>query len=347
MKESRSSEAITDLSKSSFVPNLCQINALFFLLIMTQLLAIVIALVDSDTSLIQWDFLGLISVFCHSIVLTCAAVICQIRELAHKLSLTFTATLYISIIQGVTASYCLTFSLLLPDGLTGEFSNFVSKSLIISLILGGLLLRYFYLLHQWQIQKQAELRARLEALQARIRPHFLFNSMNTIASLIAIDPAKAEDAVLDLSSLFRATLNNQTMLIPVEEELALCRRYLNIEGLRLGERLNIDWQLSEEINRVKIPPLTLQPLLENAIYHGIQPKVEGGTISIEGYCKKETAYILISNPFEPNQSEHEGNRIALENIRSRLAAIFGHRALIKISQLDGTFTVTLRFPTKV
>lgn len=339
-------EASAEPLNTSFVPNLCQSQALLFLLVVTQLLAIVIAVIDSESGIIQWHSLGLISVFCHSIVLSCAGIICQFRRFASTLNQAMLASIYLSIILGVTALYCLIFTRLLPQALNIDLANFILKSLVISLILGGLILRYFYLQHQWQLQRQAELRARLEALQARIRPHFLFNSMNTIASLIAVDPEQAEDAILDLSSLFRATLNNQIMLIPVAEELALCQRYLNIETLRLGSRLKLDWQLDESIQRVKIPPLTLQPLLENAIYHGIQPKTEGGTIGIQGYCKKSIAYILISNPYEATQSEHQGNRIALDNIRSRLSAIFHNKALLKTSQMNGVFTVTLRFPAE-
>jgi two-component system sensor histidine kinase AlgZ len=212
--------------------------------------------------------------------------------------------------------------------------------------LAAILLRYFFLQHQWKEQRQAELRARIQALQARIRPHFLFNSMNSIASLIAIDPQKAEDAVIDLSTIFRATLNNQTALIPVDEEIALCRRYLNIEALRLGNRLQISWKLAPSQQTVLIPPLTLQPLVENAIYHGIQPLTEGGTIAIESEIKQGYLYILISNPYDLSKQQHHGNSIALDNISSRLQAIFGVGAILKTSQLDNIFTVTLRIPVK-
>jgi two-component system sensor histidine kinase AlgZ len=171
--------------------------------------------------------------------------------------------------------------------------------------------------------------------------------MNTIASLIAIDPDQAESAILDLSELFRSTLNNQKMLISAEEELTLCKRYLNIEGLRLGKRLRLRWDVEQSILPIKIPPLTLQPLLENAIYHGIQPLTEGGEISIHAYCKAEVAYILISNPLPKSPQEHHGNQIALNNIQQRLAAIFGSAAIIKTSHLDDQFTVTLRLPVEI
>jgi two-component system sensor histidine kinase AlgZ len=254
------------------------------------------------------------------------------------------------VILGVTALYSWVSNQLLVLNIDQNFSLFLIKNLLISAIIGMLLLRYFFLQFQWREQKQAELRARIEALQARIRPHFLFNSMNTIASLISINPEQAEEAVLDLSSLFRATLNNQVMLIPLDDEISLCRRYLNIEALRLGKRLHIDWQLeTNELsnqNNLKIPPLTLQPLVENAIYHGIQSRTEGGTITIKSHYKHDTVYILISNPYEPSLDKHQGNHIALDNIRSRLSGIFDSTAVLKVSQLDGIYTVTIRIPVK-
>tara|TARA_R110000850_G_scaffold146857_2_gene269006 strand:+ start:61 stop:570 length:510 start_codon:yes stop_codon:yes gene_type:complete len=168
--------------------------------------------------------------------------------------------------------------------------------------------------------------------------------MNSIASLIAINPQQAEDAVLDLCSLFRATLNNQKTLIPIEEEIELCKRYLNIEALRLGERLKLDWQIKKLIKKVQIPPLTLQPLFENAIYHGIQPRIEGGTITLTCEEKNNSLSIMISNPLPESSNKHDGNHIALDNIRSRIQAIFGDHAILKTSTYNNIFTVTLRIP---
>ena len=141
-------------------------------------------------------------------------------------------------------------------------------------------LRYNYIQRSLHTREESELHARIQALQSRIRPHFLFNSMNIIASLIPVDPDVAETVVEDLSELFRASLQEEGSEVSIEEELALCRRYTRIEYLRLGERLNIEWQIEDAVESVKIPLLTLQPLLENAIYHGIQPMPEGGTITV-------------------------------------------------------------------
>jgi len=326
------------------IPDLCQVNSVLFLLILTQLLALVFSLMQRGQEMIDWDYLGLVSMFCHIIVLSCAAIICVSKKAMNTESVGTVVLYFMTIIIGITGAYSWLCSVLLANDIVGDPVQFMVRNILVSSILGGLLLRYFYLQFQWREQKQAELRARLEALQARIRPHFLFNSMNTIASLISVDPHQAEEAVLDLSTLFRATLNNQSMLISLEEEMSLCRRYLNIESLRLGSRLKIEWRLDGYNGNVKIPPLTLQPLVENAIYHGIQPRTGGGTVTIQSYCKNDTAYVLISNPYEVDQQKNHGNQIALDNIRRRLNAIFDHAAVLKTSQLDNIFTVTLRFP---
>ncbi len=332
-----------------FLPDLCKVQAVFILLIVTELVALLFALAHPSKELLEWNYLGLISLFGHWAVLTSAAILCVSRRQLAKLSTNKAATLSFVIILCVTLTYSLIADHFLRPQSGAEIdARFIFRNLVISAIIGGITLRYFYLQHQWQQQKQAELRARLEALQARIRPHFLFNSMNTIASLIATNPESAEEAVLDLSELFRATLNNKKMLIPLKDELELCKRYLHIEGLRLGSRMSVEWRLSSYDGSVLIPPLSLQPLVENAIYHGIQPRTEGGVITIESYRKKNTVYILISNPFDEvtSGSHQQGNKIALDNIRSRFEAIYQQQAVMKTSQIDGHFTVTLRFPVQ-
>jgi two-component system sensor histidine kinase AlgZ len=329
---------------SFVIPDLCQINSVLFLLIITQLLALVLCLVSSEYTLINWEKLGLLSIYCHTLALSFSALICTTRKFLFNQSTRIISIYFMLSSIIITWLYSWLGTTFFLPGVVAQIPLFILKSVLISSMIAGLILRYFFLQHQWREQKQAELRARIQALQARIRPHFLFNSMNSIASLISINAVQAENAVLDLSALFRATLNNQQSLIPIEEEIALCRRYLNIEALRLGKRLHIEWDINLSNLRILIPPLTLQPLFENAIYHGIQPRTEGGTISFQTYTKKGSLYILIANPYNENQVKHKGNNIALDNIMSRLKAIFGELAILKTSQLNGMFTVTLRIP---
>ena len=328
-----------------FIPDLCQVQSVLFLLILTQLLSLVLCFTQSSNALLDWELLGLFSLFCHAIALSFAAAMCLSRPFLSRKSLLFTCLYFLCTNLLITLSVGSLASLILFPFIVEDAQLFIIKSCIISSILASILLRYFYLQAQWKAQKQAELNARIQALQARIRPHFLFNSMNSIASLIATDPDKAEEAVLDLSSLFRATLTNQETLIPLEEELALCQRYLNIESLRLGKRLQVDWHAGQLIPSVKIPPLTLQPLFENAIYHGIQPRTEGGSIALRIEKTTDSMCILISNPYSADHVRHEGNHIALDNIRHRLRAILGEQAILKTSIYNSIFTVTVRIPT--
>ena len=206
-------------------------------------------------------------------------------------------------------------------------------------IITGLALRYFYVQQRLRAQEQAELQSRIQALQSRIRPHFLFNSMNIIASLIAVDPETAESVVEDLSELFRASLNDAGNRVSVEEELELCRRYVRIEALRLGDRLHMEWDVSGDLTGLRLPMLTLQPLLENAIYHGVQPLPEGGTITVKMWTDEDNLRVTITNPLPPAQAQThaEGNKMALDNIRSRLAVLYGDKAELKTGASDGEY----------
>lgn len=327
-----------------FIPDLCKIQSVLFLLILTQLLSLVLCMTITPDLLFDWEFLGYLSLFCHTLALSFAAVMCLSRAYLINKNMTLVTLYFLGANLTITLLISWFSCNILIPYLFIHPNLFMLKAAIISSIIACILLRYFFLQAQWREQKQSELKSRIEALQARIRPHFLFNSMNSIASLIAIDPQKAEDAVLDLCSLFRATLNNQQTLIPIDEEIELCKRYLNIEALRLGDRLKLDLQITPFSKNLKIPPLSLQPLFENAIYHGIQPRTEGGTITLITEEKNNSLSIMISNPFTEKQHKHDGNHIALDNIRTRIQAIFGDHAILKTSTLNDIFTVTLRIP---
>lgn len=193
-------------------------------------------------------------------------------------------------------------------------------------------------------RRESELQSRIQALQSRIRPHFLFNSMNSIASLISVDPDAAEKVVEDLSQLFRASLSTNEEQVTLAQEVSLCRRYLYIEQLRLGDRLTMDWQIDEPLLSQPIPLLTLQPLLENAVYHGIQARPEGGEIRIAIYRADNEVCISIANPVPPVRGHHRGNRMAQDNIRYRLEALHGKAAKLDVSQLSGHYQIIVRYP---
>jgi len=198
----------------------------------------------------------------------------------------------------------------------------------------------------WRAQTLA-LRAKqseLEALQARIRPHFLFNTLNTGAALVHRQPEEVERLLLDLADLFRAALAGPRD-ITLEDELALARRYLEIESLRFGDRLRVDWKLPREIPPVMVPALSIQPLVENAIRHGIERRSEGGEIEIAVSTMPETVVVRIINPLATGGENRPGHQVGLNASQVRIEALTGGRGSVLTQQEGRRFIATVRLPT--
>lgn len=206
----------------------------------------------------------------------------------------------------------------------------------------AIVLYYFNL--QQRAYSPAIAEARLQALQSRIRPHFLFNSINAVLSLIRSQPKRAETALEDMADLFRVLMAENRDLVPLEKEVAICKQYLSIESLRLEDRLVINWQIDTMPADALIPPLILQPLLENAVYHGIEPITDGGVISVAIATKGNELLVKISNPFDTKSRSHTGNKMALKNIKERLALHFDLEASIRHRTKDNQYTVNIRMP---
>jgi len=164
--------------------------------------------------------------------------------------------------------------------------------------------------------------ARLQALQARIRPHFLFNCINSVLGVVRSNPRRAETALEDMADLFRMAMADTGELVPLRKEIELSRQYLALEQLRLGERLTVNWDTVDMPDDALIPPLVLQPLLENAVYHGIEPLAYGGAIDIRLYRSGNEMHLEVRNPQREQDATHAGNKMALLNIRERLALLF-------------------------
>jgi two-component system sensor histidine kinase AlgZ len=218
------------------------------------------------------------------------------------------------------------------------------KNLIIGGIISGIVLRYFYIQHQWKLQTQAKAQTKLQLLQARIRPHFLFNSMNTIASLTQSNPQLAEQVTINLADLFRILFQEKQGLVSWKKEQQIAKQYLEIESLRFSQRLQILWSIDNMPDNALLPILTLQPLLENAIYHGIEPSISGGKIHILAQKRSQKIVICISNSPTSSIKKNEGNHMAVENIRQRLNAYFGSDASLRLLEQNNEFNVTLIFP---
>ena len=188
--------------------------------------------------------------------------------------------------------------------------------------------------------------ARLQALQARIRPHFLFNSLNAVLSLIRSQPQRAETALEDMAELFRVLMADNRDLVPLAREIQLCRQYLNIEKLRLDHRLECEWQLDNMPKDCMIPPLILQPLLENAVYHGIEPLPDGGRILVQMLQIGHQLQIRISNPMPSLPEMSNGNRMAMKNIQERLRLHYDLEAHFRQYTESQHYIVELNIPTR-
>lgn len=198
----------------------------------------------------------------------------------------------------------------------GGWQRLVRAGLLGGMVAGAML---FYFAMRAKAFSPALTEARLQALTARIRPHFLFNSLNAVLSLIRSEPRRAETALEELAELFRALMRDHRELLPLADEIALCRQYLDLEKLRLGERLHVEWEIVDVPADLKVPPLMLQPLLENAVYHGIEPAAEDGVLRIRFARSGDELHIDLSNPCSRGAEHPSGNHMALANIRERLA----------------------------
>jgi len=244
--------------------------------------------------------------------------------------------------------------LLLEEGLTVVVLNAVTlpgeaitpfglaRAGILCAMLTVFLVAYFFWRRRAYSPALAD--ARLQALQARIRPHFLFNCINAVLSLIRSEPKRAEGALEDLAELFRALMQDNRRLSTLAEEVALCRQYLNLEQLRLGERLHIDWDIAAMPEDALVPQLLLQPLVENAIYHGIEPGMDPGTVRIQISRDKKQVRLLLTNPYHPDYQHRSGNRMALANIRERLALHFDVEASLDAQVAGGRFEIRIVLP---
>ena len=342
-----------------YLPDFCSSRAALVVVLILALVALALTLTRERTELGFWLDLARRSMFLLWTGLLSAAVLCWIRPWLARQPVARASAVSLAIPVALTASIC-AIAIFLGHGgagidspligtLGGDPWSFILRSGAIAALVTGLALRYFYVAHQWRRNVQMEARSRIDALQARIRPHFLFNSMNTIAALTRSNPARAEEAVQDLADLFRASLGESRRNITLKEELEVARIYQRIEQLRLGDRLRVEWLVAELPMRSQVPSLIVQPLLENAIYHGIEPLPEGGTVTVAGQRQGDDLELSVTNPYtrNPGDSARSGNKIALANVGERLRLAFGIRGSVAVEQTDTRFIVRLRFPVSL
>jgi two-component system sensor histidine kinase AlgZ len=219
----------------------------------------------------------------------------------------------------------------------------------VAALVAGAVLFYFNWRHHRLSPALAN--ARMTALQARIRPHFLYNSLNSVLALLRSNPRAAEAMLHDLADLYRSLLADARTLVPLEQEIALARAYVNIEQRRLGERLRLHWLCDHVPAQALVPALLLQPLLENAVRYGVEPNPQGADVTLQAVADDTTLLLYVRNTLAPPAAaEHvpqNGNHMALDNIRERLALHFDAEASLRIQQTAGEFEVLVRLPLKM
>lgn len=338
----------------SMLPNFCSARSIGATLIVAELGAVLLAVMRSTHHPAPlYDFF-LLSVLMSTTVLVWVVALCSLRS---KIDLwsqrkVIGAGLGLAVLLGyVGGELSFYVGSIYPDFTQSSHiprSGHILRALMLSSIIGFFVL--YYLRVHYQLQKNARdmIEARTQALQARIRPHFLFNTLNTIAELTSINPEDAETAVYDLARLYRTSLSDVRKQSTLEEELETCKSYVSIEQYRMGDRLTVEWEIDETLSKqCSLPALTLQPLVENAMYHGIEPRSDGGVVKIKGHLLPDgRVEIAVTNPLPGSErsNRHKGNNIALDNIRQRFGLIFGDSAELVTEKVGSEFYAALRFP---
>ncbi len=341
-------------SAASFMPDFASFATAWQFLVLAETIAIVftISLNDRLGHGVLRDFLFL-SAYAITVALVSLGLLKMASKSLRRLSAVRASSVIVVLLLIVIAAVTeiLVYALYRAGFVSQRWPAWHLPLLIHSLLIGAIVmvfaLRYFFVSHKAQADAKLEQEARMQALQSRIRPHFLFNSMNSIASLTRSDPPRAEAALQDLADLFRVLLADARKLVPITAEQEISRQYLEIEKLRLGDRLHVVWRVNNVPKNALIPTLTLQPILENAIYHGIEPRFGGGTVRVELWTDNgETLNVLISNPI-PDVRKHahgSGNKIAMDNIRQRLASHFEDNASLQTFEEGGQYHVKIKMP---
>ena len=356
--EHRSESRSKAVRHPAYLPDFCSSPIVFLVVLMAELTAVALTLARQTEWSLFFGDLAKTSLLLVWMSLVITATLCLLRSKLNRFSvaktsiLTFAAVIVV-IITVSEGTYWLGMAFASPDTnlpntwFPQNHWYFLSSNIVVGTIMTGLALRYFYVSNQWQRNVESEARTRIHALQARIRPHFLFNSMNTIAELTRTNPKAAEAAVENLSDLFRASLADSQKLIPLAQELEITRVYQEMEQQRLGDRLVVKWQLNDLPQQARIPSLTLQPLLENAIYHGVEPLPDVGVVEIEGRRKGNMVYLSVRNQLPIRKFKSEpGNQIALDNIRERLELAFGASASLSRAIDQTHYQVSIAFPVR-
>jgi two-component system sensor histidine kinase AlgZ len=333
----RAAPSINQNAYTSALPNFRNLGILLRILLIVNMCGIAAAVIRAPTLGEAWPELLSTSAVLQPVLIVALLVLVVLNGFLHRLPY-FLGAAIIAVIVLVLLGAVEVLAL----GQTREAALSFERHAVLGLIAAGMLLSYFNL--RGRALSPALSEARLQALQARIRPHFLYNSINAVLSLIRQEPRRAETALEDMADLFRVVMGDNRELAPISREVELCRQYLGLEQLRLGERLRVVWRVDKMPHDALMPPLVLQPLLENAVYHGIEPRLEPGEICIDIYAARNQVHAVLKNPYSREGNHHGGNKMALNNIRERLQLHFDAEATLETRVGEDTYLVHITVP---
>jgi two-component system sensor histidine kinase AlgZ len=345
----RASVAVDKVTQG-YLPDFCAAGTILVVVLVAELVAIVLTLAAKPGPGLFLVELAEMSLYVLWLALLSSAVLCRMRGRVEQFGKVQTFVIGFVLLEILClllaeAAWQITANFGEVIVIEDSHGGFLLRTFAISSIVIALTMRYLYVSSEWRRSVVLEAQSRVSALQALIRPHFLFNSMNTIAALTRSDPQRAEEAVEDLADLLRANLGGPKDRATLKEEIEIAATYQRIEKARLGSRLKIHWDLGEVPLRALLPSLTLQPLIENAIYHGIELLPEGGEVKVTGQQANGRLRIEIRNPVaKAAPRRRTGNQMALSNIRQRFELAYGARASVTVDEDDSHFTVRLEFP---
>jgi two-component system, LytTR family, sensor histidine kinase AlgZ len=340
-------------AEDGFLPDFCSAPVVMNVVIIAEMFAFMTTLVTRRISFNIVEDLLLISLFVQWVALTSVAALCYTRRYLNRLpkaravGVAYALLLLITLAVGEAAVWVLYGLGRISTPRPEWYAYFHIQNFTVSILVNALALRYLLAKHELRQRTLSEARAKIQALQSRIRPHFVFNSLNIIASLTRNEPAQAEGAIEDMADLFRMMLSEDEQLVPVKKEIDVAKKYLALETLRLDQRLHVDWDVGTFPRKAAMPVLTLQPLLENAVRHGIEALPTGGTIGVRLWEEGGQIRIRVDNPFPAKaKTRADSPSRSLDNIRQRLKSHYGDAARLEAVGADGRFSVTATIPMR-
>ena len=335
--------SIRQNARQDGLPNFRNLGTLLRILIISNGLALMqaILLADSWTDVAQ--HMIQINTLLTPVLLTSLLLLWMAQPWLNRISYRRGALAVTALVVALSVSiYYFGGELYRPPEHVGSYFDFMRCGFL-SAVVCGILLLYFRL--RFRMLSRALSDARLQVLRARIRPHFLFNTINAVLGIVRAQPKQAETALEDMADLFRMAMSDAHDLVPLGREIQLSKQYVALEQLRMGDRLRVDWQIQDVPDDVLIPPLLLQPLLENAVYHGIGLLSQGGGINVALHRNGDQLHLVVENPCPVRANvPHQGNLVALRNIRERLDLLFDVEASYQVERGDDFYRVEIIFP---